>query len=239
MYRIAICDNDKIFSAELHKQVEKSLSFQDLDAQIHEFYNTASFLESMDQGNHYDLIFLDILLDGENGYSFAKQLRNEDIKIDIIFITTTEDYAIAGYEVSPLLYLVKPVTDAQITYALEIFIKKHIPRQILLNLSGELVSIKLHEILYCEVYGHKTYVHLISGEMKELRFSLQKLEDLLPASVFARSHQSYLVNMEHIDRITRYKLTLSNGQTIPISQAKYLNLQNKFIAYSSQQKIRM
>lgn len=239
MYRIAICDNDKIFSAELHKQVEKSLSFQDLDAQIHEFYNTASFLESMDQGNHYDLIFLDILLDGENGYSFAKQLRNEDIKIDIIFITTTEDYAIAGYEVSPLLYLVKPVTDAQITYALEIFIKKHIPQQILLNLSGGLVSIKLNEILYCEVYGHKTYVHLISGETKELRFSLQKLEDQLPASVFARSHQSYLVNMEHINRISRYKLTLSNGQTIPISQAKYLNLQNKFIAYSSQQKIRM
>ncbi len=140
-------------------------------------------------------------------------------------------------ELKKINYRIK--RDAQITYALEIFIKKHIPQQILLNLSGGLVSIKLNEILYCEVYGHKTYVHLISGETKELRFSLQKLEDQLPASVFARSHQSYLVNMEHINRISRYKLTLSNGQTIPISQAKYLNLQNKFIAYSSQQKIRM
>lgn len=185
------------------------------------------------------MIFLDILLDKENGYAFAKQLRKENMPIDIVFITVTQDYAVAGYDVSPILYLVKPIKDTQLAYAFELFLKRHVPRQILLNLSGEILSISIADILYCEVYGHKTFLHLYSGEIKGLRYSLNNLEQQLPSSVFARSHQSYLINMEHINSIARYKLTLSTGQTLPISQSRYMELQNSFLLYASQQKIRI
>ena len=113
------------------------------------------------------------------------------------------------------------------------------PSQVLLNLSGEILSLNIADILYCEVYGHMTCLHLASGETRELRCSLNKLAQQLPSSVFARSHQSYLINMEHIDSITRYELTLSTGKILPISQSRYLELQNSFLLYASQQKIRI
>ncbi len=94
---------------DFHQRLDKSLSTKGMDARIEEFYDTASFLKQVDHAVSYDLIFLDILLDEdydlifldilleeENGYLFAKYLRDEDIQTDIIFITSTEDYAVMG-----------------------------------------------------------------------------------------------------------------------------------------------
>ncbi len=239
MYRIAICDNDRRFIHEFHEKVTKALRAKNIDAETEDFLDTASFLERINKGVVFDLIFLDILLDNENGYSFAKKLRKENIQIDIVFITVTQDYAVVGYDVSPILYLVKPIKDSQLAYAFDIFLKKHIPSRILLNLPGKILSLNITDILYCEVYGHKICIHLISGETKELRQPLHKLEKEFPSTIFVRSHQSYLVNMKHIASITRYKLTLSNGQVIPISQSRYLDFQNSFIIFASRQKIRI
>lgn len=239
LYRIAICDDDRRFTGEFHKKINKALASENIDAETEEFYDTASFLGRINKGIVFDLIFLDILLDNENGYSFAKQIRKENIPIDIVFITVTQDYAVAGYDVAPILYLVKPIEDTQLKYAFELFLKRHMPSQVLLNLSGEALSLNIADILYCEVYGHKTCIHLASGEIRELRCSLNKLEHQLPSSSFARSHQSYLVNMEYIDSITRYELTLSTGLPLPISQSRYLELQNSFLLYASKQKIRI
>lgn len=239
MYRIAICDDDKNFTAEFHHNMKKILASKNITAQIEEFHNTAGFLEKMEKGNTFDLIFLDILLENENGYSFAKKLRRKNSSIDIIFITTTEDYAIAGYDVSPLLYMIKPVMEPKLAYAFELFLKKRLPNRIVLDLSGEILTLNLADLLYCEVYGHRTTLHLTSGEKKEIRYSLNRLEQQLPSTLFARSHQSYLVNMEHIDSIVRYRLTLNTGLALPVSQSRYLGLQNSFLLYASRQKIRI
>lgn len=239
MYRIAICDDDQRFAAELHQRLDRLLSAKDIDARVEEFHDTVSFLKQVDHDISYDLIFLDILLEEENGYLFAKYLRDEDIQTDIIFITSTEDYAVVGYDVSPLLYLVKPAKDAQLEYACDIFLKKHKPRQLLLNLPGETLSLNIDDLIYCEVFGHRVSLHLVSGTVREIRYSLNDLEKQLPSSIFARSHQSYLVNMAHISSIIRYELTLSTGQTLPISQSRYMELQNSFILYAGHQKIRI
>lgn len=237
MYYIAICDDDASFTAAFHKKLTEVLSLKKVDAQIEAFPDTASFLSRVENGRAFDLIFLDIYLDGENGYQFAKRLRGEEIGVEIVFITTTEAYAVAGYDVSPILYLIKPFQDAQLARAIDIFLKKRQPSQVLLNLSGTLLSLDTTDILYAEVYGHTTCLYMAPGERRELRISLNKLEQQLPASNFIRSHQSYLVNMDYILSVARYQLTLSTGQTLPISQSKYLNLQNSFILHAKQQKL--
>lgn len=237
MYYIAICDDDISFTAEFHKRLSAVLASKNIDVEIEDFPDTTTFLRRLESGHAFDLIFLDIYLDGENGYQFAKRLRSENIGVEIVFITTTESYAVAGYDVSPILYLVKPFQDDQIAYAIDIFLKKRQPSQILLNLSGELLSLDVAHILYIEVYGHKSCLHMASGEIRELRIPLNKLEQQLPSSIFVRSHQSYLVNMGYILSVARYQLTLSTGLTLPISQSKYLNLQNSFILYTKQQKL--
>lgn len=239
MYRIAICDDDRRFAQKLRQRIENVLTSKGIAANLDMFHDTASLLERIRQGVSFDLLFLDILLDGEDGYSFAKYLRDRDITTDIVFISTTEAYAVRGYDVSPLLYLLKPVQDEQLAYAFDLFLKKHRPQRVLLNLPGKMFSINLGDLMYCEVFGHTISLHLVTGEVRELRHPLSQLEKLFPTSLFVRSHQSYLVNMAHIKSIVRYELTLSSGQTLPISQSKYMDLQNKFIQYASHQKLRI
>ena len=232
MYRIAICDDDRRFTAELHQKLDQTFSVKGANAIIENFHDTASFLKKINCHITYDLIFLDILLGKENGYHFAKYLRKNEIRSDIVFISSTEEYAVMGYDVSPLLYLVKPVNNTHLTYACDIFLKKHRPNQILLNLPSETLSLNIDELLYCEVFGHRISLHLASGVSREIRYSLNSLEKLLPGHMFIRSHQSYLVNMAHISGITRYELTLSTKETLPISQSRYMGLQNRFIRYA-------
>lgn len=119
-----------------------------------------------------------------------------------------------GYDVSPLLYLVQPVKDAQLEYTCDIFLKKHKPHRILLNLPGETLSLNIDGLLHCKVFRHRVSLHLVSEAVREIRYSLNELEKQLPSSIFARSHQSYLVNMAHINSIIRYELILSTGQTL-------------------------
>lgn len=237
MYYIAICDDDISFTAAFHKRMSAVLASKNIDAEIEDFPDSASFMRRLESGRTFDLVFLDIYLGAENGYYFAKQLRSQAVDVEIVFITVTESYAVAGYDVSPILYLVKPCQDDQIAYAIDIFLKKRQPSRILLDLSGESLSLDATHILYIEVYGHKSCLHMASGESRELRVPLNKLEQQLPSSVFVRSHQSYLVNMGYIQSVARYQLTLNTGLTLPISQSKYLNLQNSFILYTKQQKL--
>lgn len=239
MYRIAVCDDDRYFLDEFQQKLGKALLSRSTDARIEKFYDTASFLKRVNQGISFDLVFLDVYLEEENGCLAAKDLRNENIQTDIILITTSEDYAVMGYDVSPLLYLLKPVKDAQLEYACDIFLKKHQPSQLLLNLPGETLLLNISDLLYCEVFGHRVSLHLTSGSVRKIRYSLSDLEKLFPASMFARSHQSYLVNLSHISSIVRYELTLDTGQTLPISQSRYMELQNRFIQYAGHQKIRI
>lgn len=237
LYRIAVCDDDPRFLEEFLPKLSKALSSKNIEAETEKFHDTASFLQRAYQGISFDLIFLDIYLGEENGYLFAKRLRSEEIQTDIIFITSTDEYAVMGYDVSPLLYLLKPVRDEQLAYACDIFLKKRRQTQLLLNLSGETISLGITDLLYCEVLGHRVSLHLLSGDVMKFRYSLSDLEKQLPDSLFIRSHQSYLVNMSHISSIIRYKLTLSTGETLPVSQSRYTDLQNRFIQYASRQNI--
>ena len=66
MYRMAICDDDRRFADEFHKKVNKVLALKNIDAETEKFYDTASFLERINKGIVFDLVFLDILLDNEN-----------------------------------------------------------------------------------------------------------------------------------------------------------------------------
>ncbi len=237
LYHIAVCDDDELFTEKFKDQLLQAIPELNVQACVHIFHDTDSLMEELSKGICFDLIFLDIYIKNENGYEFARHLRKRGITSDLIFITVTSEYAVAGYEVSPLLYLIKPVTQEKLKQALTFFIQKNVPRHLSLRLGGELLSINLSEILYLEVQGHTVSFHLISGKKLKHRLSLRSLAGKLPSSLFVRSHQSYIVNLDHIESIARYHLTLSNKQVLPVSQSRYLDLQKQFLNYSSHQKI--
>lgn len=234
MYRIALCDDDSAFSAEFEVTVKKALEERDIPYELNLFSDAASLLAAMRQEGAFDLIFLDILLETANGIAFAKLLRKQDWNTDIIFVTSSRDYAIAGYDANPLNYLVKPVDPKKLSETLEAFIKKNRSQYICIQTPNRILHLRTLEILYFEIYSHQIIIHMTDGTKTSFMGTLKNIEEQLPPVTFLRPHRSYLVNMNHIVEITRYRLRLSSGEILPISKALYQKAQYGFIHYASQ-----
>ncbi len=172
-----------------------------------------------------DLIFLDIQMPELSGTEFARILPKET---KIIFTTAFSQYAVDGYKVNAIDYLMKPVSYEEFvraaTKALELFTATRRnetclqDRFMLVKSDYKLVRVPLDDILYIE--GLKDYVriYLANGDKIISLMNMKKLEDFLPQPEFMRTHRSYIVHMNKITLIERLRIVF--GETyIPISDS--------------------
>lgn len=234
MYKIALCDDDSVFLSEFIELLSNVLTARNVSCHLTLFSDIPALQQSIENGQTYDLIFLDIYFDKKNGIDFAEFLRKKKWNTDIIFVTSSADYAVASYEVAPLHYLLKPIEQNRLEAAVERFLKKREPRSIYFPTSKGVLHIFLSHILYCEIYSHDITIHKTDGTKETCTGSLKDIERLLPSLSFVRPHRSYLVNFEHVSEITRYRIRLSSGEMIPVSKALYNKVQSCFIDYASQ-----
>lgn len=181
------------------------------------------------QAEKIDLAFLDIQMPGLNGLQFVQTLIEPPM---IILVTAYEQYALEGFNLDVVDYLVKPV-------ALERFIKacnkakalfdlkqakntsakKEFPDHFFANVEYSLVKIVLNDILYIE--GLKDYIkiHLASATRPVItRMSLKAMEEKLPAEQFIRTHKSYIVSIPKVTSIKRDFIHIGE-QEIPVSES--------------------
>lgn len=172
-----------------------------------------------------DLIFLDIQMPELSGTEFARILPKES---KIIFTTAFSQYAVEGYKVNAIDYLLKPISYEEFLRAadkaLEWFIYTRRnetcqkDRFMLVKSDYKLVKVSLDDILYIE--GLKDYVRifLANGEKIVSLMNLKKLEDFLPRPEFMRTHRSYIVHMNKITLIERLRIVFGDTY-IPISDS--------------------
>lgn len=167
--------------------------------------------------NQVDLIFLDINMPKLSGLSFVKALSNSP---KIVFVTAYPEYAVEGFEVNAVDYLVKPVSLERFLKAvnkvLEQLKRKNISEEdsIFIKVDKKLLKINLNDIKYIEAFGDflkvrdKEKVHIISETMKNL-------ESHLPSKLFVRIHKSYLINLSAVEFIEGNQVRIQ-GQFLPI-----------------------
>lgn len=231
VYKIAICDDDAEFRGLLEKQVKKAFLDRETEVIIRSYDDIASLNRSVESGGGYDLLFLDILFDDGNGMEYAKKLRKSGIDSDIIFITIAGDYAIESYDVDPLYYILKPLKSDRLEVAMNRFFENRMPVNVSFDTSNGIIRVKIDEILYFEIYGHKIVIHKSDGTESAFHGSLKDIESQLPRTFFVRPHRSYIVNMNYITEIMRFDIKISNGEYIPISKAQYNRIQLKFLNF--------
>lgn len=181
-----------------------------------------------------DLIFLDIQMPELSGIEFAKILPQET---KVVFTTAFNQYALEGYKVNAIDYLLKPICYEDFlkaaNKALDWFttIKKQETyrqdRFMLVKSDYKLVKIALDDVLYIE--GLKDYVriYLTNGEKVMSLMNMKKLEDYLPQPEFMRTHRSYIVNMRKITIIDRFRIVFGDTY-IPISESYKEEVQQYF-----------
>lgn len=233
MYRIAICDDEPVFAENLQRQVDRILFSQEIEYSVTVFSDARLLLCELE--NHPDafqLVLLDIMLGGANGIDIAKTLRSHKSRVSIIFITASPSFALDGYSVRPIQYLLKPVDPEKLREAVLFDYSQNFTRKKLLVSSGERTySVFFYDITYIEVYGHTLKIHTKKNAV-ECSGPLKDLEGILP-DCFLRCHKSYLANLERVSDIKRYAFTLDTGERVPIGKERYLSVQNAFVAYAA------
>lgn len=231
MYQFFICDDDSSFTSGLESMLSEMLKEHGIAFHIRQFSDPAQVLDALKLGASCDLLFLDILFGREKGVSFAKLLRERNWDIELVFISSTSQYALDSYDVYPLHYLLKPVSPDQLCVVLERFLERHTPHLLSLTTPQGMIRIPVTDVLFFEIYRHIIEIHLCSGDSQSWRGTLQELESTLPEGRFVRIHRSFLVNLEHIARIGHNQLRLSSGDLIPMSKTDYSNVQVNLIAF--------
>ena len=231
MYRIAMCDDDNDLCLMLEKFLRGFFAGKGIECSVFTFTDIQSFDDSLSDGGCYDLLFLDIMFDKDNGMNYAKQLRARDCKFDIIFITLYSGYAVESYDVDPLYFITKPIEQSKLTAAVTRFLDKNTPHYICFNSISGTLKLRLSNIYYFEIYGHQVLIHKTDGTQADIRGSLKDIEAQLPPASFIRPHRSYLVNIDFITEITHSNIIISNGESIPISRSLFNKIQLEFVDY--------
>ncbi len=228
MVNVAIIEDDVASAETLKGFAEKYGKEKNVQINVSVFNNSLNFLENYKPV--YDLVFMDILLPDVNGFETAKKLREYDKSVLLIFVTNLQQFAVKGYEVDALDFIVKPVFYNSFVLKMDRamnLIRQNESREIIIKRAVGYRKVPIKSICYIEVIGHKIIFHTFEGNI-EGGGSLAELEKRLEEENFLRCKNCYLVNLKHISSIDKYDVTMTNGDVLKISQPKKKKFMNAF-----------
>ena len=245
MLNIAICDDQANHVNKIRTAVENYATDRNIKVNIYEYDNPLIFLEELDRTGGVDILLLDICMPGVLGTEVAKEIRKRRDKTEIIFVTTSDEFAVAAFALKAAHYLLKPFTQTQFEEAMNRateYLNKEEEKRLTLKLeNGKLQMVTLDEIYYIESAGHTQVVYMKSGSCIEARRSLtrlaEELEKLSPKQ-FVSPYKGYLVNQKAIRNIETKQIVLLSEQSIPLSRGSFRQLQNAFFEYQFGEGIR-
>lgn len=201
MRNIAIVEDEDLAAQALIDHIKQYEAQTGQSFQIFRFANGADFLQ--DYRAVYAVVFLDVQMPKMNGLETALQLRRCDKNVSIIFITNLVQYALKGYEVDAVSYLIKPVSyydfSMKFKKALDIYLLNE-DRSFTVNTPGGLCRISTDRLMYVEIMNHRLFYHLID-DVIEMTGVLSGVEQQLSRFGFLRCNKCYLVNPKFIVKV--------------------------------------
>lgn len=226
MYHIAVVEDEKICSVQMQQflgqyQEENSVRFK-----VSVFEAAAQILDPYEPV--YDMILMDIDMPGINGMDAAQKIRQTDQDVVIVFITNIASFAIRGYEVGAMDFVVKPITyynfSTRLTRALKRSRSRE-PRQMILTLADGVKKLEVSRIYYVEVQNRMLHYYTQEGEYV-VRGTMQSVQQMLEAYSFAKCNHWYMVNLRHVSEVKKntvivgqYELEISRRNRTPFLKA--------------------
>lgn len=225
---IAICDDEEAIREQIKELIEK-----EKPGVCPGLYETGDGL--LAAGGQFDLVFLDIQMDGTNGIETAKILRERNEDTILIFITGIREYVFEAFDVAAFHYLLKPIEEDKFH---EVFgraekelekRKKQKRETVFIKTRNRGFTLEKDSILYIESRGKKVEIHT-TGETVEAYASMNELEGQLDAG-FYRCHRGYLVNMAYVTEYDSESIILNNGEYVYLAKEKYGEFVKAYMRY--------
>jgi DNA-binding LytR/AlgR family response regulator len=238
MLRIAICDDNISDLSNMISIVNDYIVTQGnkLEIEYVAYQNAADLIAAMENGQRYDVLLLDILMPLVNGMDAAKEIRQYNQDVKIIFSTSSPEFAVESYSVGAFYYAIKPIWKEKLFLLLDKVIaeiKVAEGASFLIKSKAGLTRIYINRLEYAEVIGRTIVYHIIDGSVVEAAGSMAELNDmLLKYPNFIRPHRSYIINMEFIDTLSNKEIIMKSHSTIPMARANYQTVKSAYISYA-------
>ncbi len=243
MLQVAVCDDEQFYREKINLLLKQYFQKQKLECSIALYLSGEEFLAQHENSVKYDIVFLDISMKELDGIQTALQIRTFHSDTYLVFVTAFIDYALEGYKVNAVRYIMKDTLDTAIPECLDAILQKMQLSQVTFSfLNGE-TTLYTDNILYVESQKHKSFfyymqtvtMHSAANECGVTAYQIYEKLDLieqrLSAYGFLRIHKSYLVNMKHIRRLSNYTAFLDTGEELPIPRIKYQAVKEQFVTY--------
>lgn len=236
MIKIAFCDDDMEVLHQMNELLDRYRVERNEDITYAAFQSPFELLTEIEKGIRPDILFLDVVMPGQNGMDVAKEIRQYDTNMKIIFLTSSPEFAVESYSVGAYFYQLKPIWEESFFRLMDSVLaecEKKKKNSLILRSKDGITRIDLQQLEYCEVLGRKLLFHLENGAVLESAGSLDDLAvQLMQYSNFFRPHRSFLVNMEYIQNISSRSIKMVNDAEIPIPHGKCSEIKNTYMEYA-------
>lgn len=219
MIRIAIVEDEEFYVNELKGYLEEYQKDYGEEFSV-TVYRDGDGITAKYRAQ-FDIILMDIQMKFMDGMSAAEEIRKQDSEVVIMFITNMTQYAIRGYEVDALDYILKPVSYFAFSQKLGraiARIRKKENRQITVPVKGGILRLNISDIYYIESVGHNLIIHSATGN-HQAAGTMKSAEEELAGHGFSRGNKCYLINLEHVDGI-KDKCAIVKGEALQISRPR-------------------
>ena len=228
MIKIAFCDDDMEVLQQMNELLDRYRVERNEDITYAAFQSPFELLTEIEKGIRPDILFLDVVMPGQNGMDVAKEIRQYDTNMKIIFLTSSPEFAVESYSVGAYFYQLKPIWEESFFRLMDAVLAECEKKK-----KNSLILRSKDGMEYCEVLGRKLLFHLEDGAVLESAGSLDDLAgQLMQYSNFFRPHRSFLVNMEYIQNISSRSIKMVNDAEIPIPHGKCSEIKNTYMEYA-------
>ncbi len=236
MIEIALVEDEEIYISSIRKMIEQYMTENGEEINLTVFHDGMELLDEYD--GKFSIILMDIMMKFLDGMTTAEKIRTVDKEVVIMFITNSTQYAIRGYAVDALDYILKPVTYFSFSKKLEKAvsrIKQGKNKFITLSYKNMIKKFNVSDIYFVESQGHMQIFHTRSEDFS-IRDKIDSIEEKLAGSNFFRSNKGYIVNMNHVSGVDD-NCCIVNGERLVISRNKKKAFMDELTKYMGTGKL--
>lgn len=224
--KVAVVENENIFLKELRSFLKQWCAEGiEREVEMQEFRSGEAVLEDSLAAN---ILFMDIQLEGKlNGIETARRLREKHYRQKLVFLTSFSEYALEGYKVEAMDYLLKPVKYEDIRFCMDKLLKYLSNGYYMCRMKEATIRISYNKILYCFSALHNVEFFTEDGIYRQPG-TLEKLKAVLP-SQFIRCHRTAIINLNHVTGLKGNQVFMSDGVMIPVSGTYIMKVRDAYL----------
>lgn len=226
--KMAICDDRE----DDRNALKALLETCGHDFEIKEYGSGEELYADMGYIRECGIVFLDINMEGMDGLEAARKIKAECPKVHIVLVTAYMNYALDGYKVKASRFLLKDDLEQTLQECVDDILKEIRQEERVVEfcfVEGN-VRLKVDDIIYIETSKHKN-VFYTQGQTFSIYKKMDELEEDLKGMGFVRIHQSFLINMKYIEKISSYVMILTTGKEISVPKSRYQEVKRQYTLF--------